>query len=570
MTGSPVPVRVALLFILAVAAALRLAGAGYGLPFPLVSDEEILIGGALKMAQTFNPFPTLDPELARQLYYPVGLPWLYLVVFAPVVAVLFVLSGFPPPGDLPLMLADHLGTLFLAARLTSVAMAVATVWVIWRLALRLFDSPVAGLVAATLIATCWFHIILGAVARHWSATVFLIWLTVLLAAGYREHPTVRRACACGLTAALGFGVSFIGALGYAGFVIAHALRFRGRTVNRMLTCSLLVLAAGVAVFAAASLPALLRLVGATPVLPVDDAKSFAGLAEAAWFYLRNVWYADPVLLVAGLGGACLAAPRMRWRVGLLLSAVLVYVAFLYVFMPLEDRYILPALPALALLAGAGVAVTLASLRVRGPRAVLAVPVVAGLAWSGWNAVTIARLMHAEDSRVLAAAWTQANLPDGTAVAVSLNPVKLPASFEGLRAQASLDPDSLDFADRQRLDRVVQGGFTALHLNRFPLESMEPAKATALLDRLMAMGYRHFLLAHRYDREPDAFWQAVGARATPLFAVDPAVDGVYPPDLRTTTLVHEAPVSRFARLDRLGHAVTLFRIDEDESASRESR
>lgn len=558
-----------LVAILALATAVRLLGVGYGLPHPLVSDEEVLIGGALRMAQTGQFIPTLDPLVAHQLYYPVGLPYLYLAVFAPVVAVVYAGAGFPGLASVPLLLADNLATLFLVARLTSVAMAVATVWVVYRLAMHLFGGPAAGLVAAALMAFSWFHVVLAQVARHWSATVLLIWLAVLVGVVYFERPSRRRAIAAALVSAAGFAVSFIGIFGYAGFVLAHLARFGRRALDRTLLYSMAVLAAGVVLTAVLHLPAISRLVGADPLLPVDDPKSVAGFLDVSWFYLRNLWYAEPVLLVGGLAGAFVAWPGRPRIVPLLLAAVVGYLAFLYLFMPQEDRYILPALPALALLAGAGAGVLMRAGRRPGSwRAGVVALVVMASAFAGWNAYTMARLMGAVDSRELAVAWIERNLPAEAALVVAMNPVKVTASRQGLRDQAVLDPETLDLVDRLRLDGAAgatrTGEFRAVHLNRLPDERLSDGQVETLVDGLRGAGYRYFVVVRRYGREPDDLWRTVTRLCRPLAQFDPAAGagGVYPPDLRTTTLVHDEPVWRYSRLERLGPHVAIYDLGAD--------
>ena len=167
--------------ILVGAALLRFLGLDYGLPHPLASDEEILVGGTLRMAQTMSFVPTLDPGLATQLYYPVGLPYAYLLLFAPVAGLVYLFSGMPGLGALPGLLLDNLEYFFLAARLLSAAVGIAAVYVLYRLGTAMFRSPWAGLICAALLATSWFHVMLAHFARHWSATVFLTWLTVWLA-----------------------------------------------------------------------------------------------------------------------------------------------------------------------------------------------------------------------------------------------------------------------------------------------------------------------------------------------------------------------------------------------------
>src|ERR1041385_6730956 len=93
--------------ILLLAALLRVTGVDFGLPFWLANDELPLVGGAMRMIELRNPIPGMNPGPMEILYYPVGLPWLYLVVWAPVLLAKWVLSGFPGPDAFALsMLSD--------------------------------------------------------------------------------------------------------------------------------------------------------------------------------------------------------------------------------------------------------------------------------------------------------------------------------------------------------------------------------------------------------------------------------------------------------------------------------
>src|SRR5690242_10046940 len=106
-TGQPVPAmmdtsadqrlpRGWIVTVLLVTVLLRVVGIGYGQPFWLANDELPLVGGALRMLELRNPIPSLNPGPMSILYYPPGLPWLYLVVWSPVLLVEWILSGFVP------------------------------------------------------------------------------------------------------------------------------------------------------------------------------------------------------------------------------------------------------------------------------------------------------------------------------------------------------------------------------------------------------------------------------------------------------------------------------------------
>jgi hypothetical protein len=308
-------------------------------------------------------------------------------------------------------------------------------------------------------------------------------------------------------------------------------------------------------------PAIVRLVGgAAPVLPVDDAKSAAGLIATATFYLRTSWLAEPVLIGAAALGGIAAVRRYPVTTILLLGAIIAYVVFLFLFMPLEDRYILPALPAMALLAGGGFAAFCAAIRSRPLlRGVAVFGAVLAISFAGSSALTMSLLMGRPDSRELAVDWLQQNLPSTARVVVAMNPVKVVANAEALKDQAAFDPVSLDFIDRLRLERGRTDGLTAIHLNRFAASRLADPEAAHLLAQLRRAGYRYVVVAQRHDLPPDDFARAVAQAGELLVRFDPSPPPslVVPPDLRTTILVHDHPVAEYRVLSGLGPRVEVY-------------
>ena len=552
----------AMVGILFVSAVLTLAGIDYGLPYPLASDEEILIGSTLRMARTMSFVPSLDSGLAAQLYYPVGLPYTYLALFAPVAGLIWLTADLPTLANLPVVLLQNVDAFFLTARIASAAFAIGSVWIIYRLGGAMFLSPWAGVAAAALLATSWFHVTLGHFARHWSATVFFVWLTIWLAWRYYEQPGSRRAMLCALSAVAGFAVGYIAILGYAAFGFAHLVRFRTRMFNRYLFSGVGVLVLGVVLSAAMHWPAITRLIGGdAPVLPIVEAKTVSGFIETFVFYLGALRYAEPALLISGAVGAVVAALRFPWMTLVLVSGFFGYILFLDLFMPLEDRYILPAIPVLALLAGSGLAALLRARYSAIPARVLAVLLAMGVAYAAWNASTVARLLIADDSRELAVRWVSNNVPPGAVVVVAMNPVKLPTSVAGLEAQAALETGSLDFADRFALAHVDvhtgREGIAAIHLNRFPPERLSGAASAALFSALRDRGARYFVFARRHDLARTELHEIVARMGVPVAVFDSATGGIKPPDLRTTILVQDAMVHTYSILERLGPRVEIY-------------
>jgi len=555
-----------LLPLLALAAVLRLVGIDHGLPFPMVSDEEVLIGGALRMAETGEVIPSLGSQVAQILYYPVLLPWLYLVLAVPVLGLAWAWNGFPGGTGLAWTVFENVDAVFMMARLSSVAFSVATVALVALTARRLFATRIAGIAAGLLMATSWFSAALGHVARHWSATVFFIWLAVYVALRYHNRPGPGRAALIGLASGLGFGASYIGAVGLGAGLAVHLLHYRRRFLNRNLLWMLGPVALCVLLFSAAHWGAVTRLVGADdPILPTNQAKSVAEFLAMAGFYAKVVWWAEPVLLVGGVLGLVLLVRRHAGLVGLLLLGGLGWLVVLYLMMPWEDRYIMPALPLLALAAGGGAA----WLADRLPTGLLKPAVVAGalvllypLATAGWFSL----LLAATDTRVQAARWIEDNLPPGSALVIDLDPVTLPATLDGLLDQELYAPGTLDA--RMRLARDagwpehVEARLRAVHVNRVPPALIVGEPGRALFERLRAAGYDTFAIALRDDGTPPTGLQrAVLADYSELalfLTTAPESDAPPAPDLRTTILV-DGPVWRLFALDRLGRSVMIGRV-----------
>ena len=142
-----------------------------------------------------------------------------------------------------------------------------------------------------------------------------------------------------------------------------------------------------------------------------------------------------MLLVSGAVGGLLALVGFRWHVGVLVLAFFGYTVFLYLFMPLEDRYILPAIPVLTLLAGGGAAILgSGSFRRVFVIRVFAVVMLA-LMYAGWNVTTFNGLLNAPDSRERAIDWVAERATADDGIVLAMNPVKLPAATSGLKVQA---------------------------------------------------------------------------------------------------------------------------------------
>lgn len=567
----------ALSLVVVLGAALRWGGLDYGLPFPLVSDEEVMLGGVLKMFQLRTLVPAWHVEEMAILYYPVGLPYLYMAVLLPWIAVSFALAGFPSPGDFGLsILLNHQGTIFFIARLVSFAMALASIALVMRLAERLTGSWLVALVGGLLFSVDYLHVVQSQVARHWSATVFIIWLCAFLAEWYWRKPRLILAVIIGCLAGWGFGVSYIAALGGGFGGVAHIVAWRaGRT--RLFAPSFWALGGcfiAVALVLTALYPQpMARLL--FRILPIDDPKTIAGLFGAGWFYAKALFFSNPGLVVgAGLGLVMCALRRQWWFLGGGVFLILFYTAFLYKFMPLEDRYILPLVPVLAILAGLAVEGLYQMIAPRTMRLAKAVTVGGILALTVYPAAVSAQmtaLMARADSRLVALEWVEQNLVQSDVrILGQLNAVRLVPTLESLSVQQTLEPDSLKSIDRQRMtmEAHLPQAWTAIDLWMVAEAAINRGTIAELPERLRSLGYTHYMVdSYSSSIAPDLY-EALRAEGELVWSLEPAPDGPPPPNLRTTTQV-PYPLHSLYKMERLGPMVEIYALAEPgQSLSQE--
>ncbi|MDP9232597.1 MAG: glycosyltransferase 87 family protein [Actinomycetota bacterium] len=366
--------RVALAAILAGAAALRLVGVGYGLPFPLLSpDEQSIVPRAWKIVHGGG----LDPHWFD---YPSLL--LYLLA--------------------PFQAWEHQPS-YLAARLVVVVLALGAVAAAWWLGSRAYGET-AGAIAAVAVAVATTEVAYSRMAvTDVPLTLGVTASLALLVSGRIELG--------GLAA--GLAMSFK----YPGIFLLVPLAVAGYRQPRRLALGL---AAAAAAFCATS-PFFVAHFGSA----VNNAYHVQKLARQGWLgfehdhaapieFLSRLWEGlGPMLLVCGLGLVLALTHRRRTDL-ILASFVLVYFLDLCTLGAHYDRYVLPLVPPLAVLAG----------RVRSLTPVTLLLLVVPLTWT----IRDDRRLTKTDTREVAHTWVERHLPPGARVAAdpSLPP------FEGFR------------------------------------------------------------------------------------------------------------------------------------------
>ncbi len=553
--------------VLTVGFFLRLWGVDYGLPFALIGDEVGMLGGALRMLELRSLIPALHPEAMSILYYPVVLPYLYLAAMTPVLGGLYVMHGLPQMDQFGLIVLGNLDAIWLTARLTSVAMSAATLYVIYRIGAALFRSPLAGLVAASAMTFDYLHIMAGHTARHWSATVFLIWAVAWLSLRYFERPDMRKAVVIGLLAGAGFGVSYIGALGLGFGVVSHLGAWREGRTPLLGRDALTIAGCCIALIVLTTLlyPQPIIRLGTNGILPFAERKTMAGWWNATVFYATAIRLSNPALLVAAAAGLSAAVLTRRWHlVGGALFLMLFFTAFLYCAMPLEDRYIVPLSPVLALLGGFAVSDAWQRLqRIPWAQAAVGLLAAAVLAYPAAVSFRAAQLLAQPDTRLVAKKWLEDNLPADAAVAMNVDVVRLTPSLDALNTQKQLDPTSLNAGDRLRLARGAAGGTAernVLNLWQLSPAVLKAINSEAFADRLLDQGYRYYVADGFGARQAPELHQSLMKRSKEIARFSSGSSAFPPPYLFSRDLVPYAMHHLFSSV-RLGPEVVVMQALE---------
>lgn len=440
-----------LLAILAAATCVRLWGIGWGLPHPYHPDEGSVLFHALGFGTgDLNPHWFRWPSLS--MYEMFGVYGVYFVIGK--------FSGlFAAPADLVRQYLTDLTPFWLLGRLASAAAGVATVWVSFLIGRRAYGR-FAGLVSAALMAVVYLHVRDSHYATPDVTMTFLASVSLLLSVMACRSGRARTLVLSGLFAGLATSAKYPGVLAGAGTAAAFFFLLSRQKVTPAVLVGVLLAAVGGFVvgtpFSVLSFPEFRRdMVMQFTMISTSDAPVFAqsfgqGIAEIfSGTLARGVGY--PMLALALVG--CLAPSRLwgglsragREPVGPTAAggkAVLVsYVVAVLVVMSLltvkRSTYLTPALPALAVLAAAGLETIFISWRRPGRLAAASIAAGVVVVLTAMPSLEFNRALGAPDTRDRAKLWVEETVSPGARIALEtygpvLNPTveQLGASIEG--------------------------------------------------------------------------------------------------------------------------------------------
>lgn len=408
---------------LVIAALTRYWGIDFGLPHTRSRpDEEFSIAMALRFMQGH-----LDPDF---FIYPPLYAYGLTVVYAVYYAWGYIGGGFEAPIDVAASWHSYWEPFFLLSRIQSAALGTATVLVIYRMGLRLFDRDTA-VVSAFLLALAFLH----ARDSHFGTVDVAVTLLVLLSIHYlmraRQRPEWRAFVGAGALGGLAMATKYNAALvcvPFAADVALHVFKSRGARVraafDRRIVFFALPLTLVFLIAAPYSLLGYERFIETVQAIRqgLGTGAGFADLGDGWTHHARwTLRYGLGVpLLVASLAGL-VAAARKDWRQTLVLCAFpLAFYAMMGSYHWVFARYMVPVVPFLCLFAAVGIVWMgrqLTSARPGLPRAVVTVGLtIVVLVPSASSLLQLDRLLARTDSRVVAARWVREHVPAGSTIA----------------------------------------------------------------------------------------------------------------------------------------------------------
>jgi hypothetical protein len=413
------------------ALALRLWGVTFGLPHILHPDENFEVYRALALGAGHYDFERISKSgYFYILFVEYGFLYLYLLLT----------HAVGSPDAFARLIAADPTPAWLVGRATTAVIGAVNVVLVYRIG-RHLQGPAAGLLAAAFLAVAAIHVTFS----HYITVDIPMTCLGTAALLYAVRIYRRGGTADYLLAGLFLGLAAMfklpGVIVAVPIFVAHWMRV-ARTGGRLLDLGVLKplvwCGAVAAVTYVVGNPGILwrgaNLFG--KVVAIVGGNQWAGVTQELersaelnlWlFYGHTLWNGmGPPILLAGVAGVVVAALR-RHRASMILAA---YVVGYYVFMSVvQDRYLvygrymLPIVPPLAVLAGVLVGDLSRRLRagdraraaaLAGVAALMCLPALIG-------AVQFDLKRSRPDTRILAQAWVEANVPEGASVLVEGNP-----------------------------------------------------------------------------------------------------------------------------------------------------
>lgn len=542
----------------------RIMGNDYGLPHTYHPDEGHIVNRAIRFHGG-----DLDPKFFNW-------PSLYMYLLSAIYGVVFGLGGVVASFS-----QDPI-PFYLIGRTLTALMGTATIAVLYVLATELYGVT-AGLLAGLFLTVNLLHIR----DSHYITTdvplTFLITVALLFVFRYSREGRGRDALWAGLFAGLAASMKYPGGLVLLPLLLAHGFRPRAAGGGRAwLPSAGLVAAGGAAVvgfligtpYAVLTPVAFVR--GVLSELREVHTVQFGNEADMT-AYLFHLLHSFPEgmglpLFLLALAGVALALLRHGRRELILLAFPLPYFLVIGSWSSRFERYTLPLLPFLALLAALCLVALAGWARDRGVRLLgrsaasvrpgLGVTVVAVLlvAPEAARIVDWHLLIARPDTRVVAGEWIEREIPNGARIAMEPYSPAIRLSPAMVRAERQRLGDTVaGQIARHRFDQFLasaagqaEQGYWLFRLNTYDLGWL----AERRVEYVVLSGFTYQRYQRACDRYPEAcrFYAELERRGTLIYAIEPGTDGqaLWVGDIYS-------PLTRLSERTRPGPPIKIYRL-----------
>jgi hypothetical protein len=397
--------------ILSLALSVRLVGINYGLPYVFYPDEALLVNHAVAFGTgDLNPHSFIYPSL-------------YMYVLFIVYGMTYVggrlLGAFSSIDDFIHLFFTDVTIFYLPGRLIAAVSGVVSVWMVYKLGRRAYNSQV-GMISAAILSFSVLHVNYSHfVKTHVPAGLFVIATIWFAWSIYQAQSEWRRYCIAGAIAGLGASTIYHAGFALISIVVAHLLT--NRRDIRLLDTRLL----------GAAVSSFVAFVLTTPFALLDwrtfvNELTSTGAAYSADVSVRGTFYPFTSLL-SGFGqplgtvallGLGYALVRRRPADLILASQPMFVGLFLMLFRAKEAHHMLVAFPAISILAASLVMDTIALIL----RRRLSLQAMAAAAVTGFLVIAPALKsfkasyrLSLPDTRLLSKAWIEENIPAGSKI-----------------------------------------------------------------------------------------------------------------------------------------------------------
>jgi len=403
---------------LAVAFILRIIGIFYGFPLALGSDESPTLLAGLKMLGTHSLVIN-----ATGYYYPPVLAYLYLPFLALAMLAGFLAGVFSNISELKELVILNYHAFIPLARLFSVIMGTASVYLVYEIGRKLFNKR-AGLIAASILAVSLFHVGVSHFANTWATQTFFILLVLWWAVRFYKKTEIKTKdyLVGGFLIALAFGVNFVGIISYLWLLLVHYFKNRNQSLikifvenkNFWLATGILILIIILFYFLNPfGLNNYFNRITDTETEAVFGGEAVYNIFNQTtlvtlWFYLKNVFILQPILCLIFLFSALTLWKKEKALFWLLPAWCLMYLLLISPLSNPINRYALPMIAIMAIMAGFWLSTYS---RKKGIALLLIIILIYNLCLS-W--LLVQRLTK-NDTRQLTRNWIIKNIPDSTII-----------------------------------------------------------------------------------------------------------------------------------------------------------